>query len=262
MSFRLTHVHTFSLRHTGDCSLIGYSPGADRLYLEESYGADGWLAQSAYALDGTLSASVDEDFGRVRTLTPLPVPADLVRPGRVWATMKLNFTGARQRGRRALERIDDLVRPLTLPDKIALVARLGLAILPPQLLGLAESYVLAEAALRPQLFVVCRRLRFAYVFPDTRTDSDGSPYDYDTHVVHTVHLIDLHDDAEPALTDLLAPFGGVTLRRPLDCLLHDHRLIVAEGGDGQQPGCVHIWQVDDLPPVTDPIERLKQRLYE
>ena len=142
----LEHLTTLQLQHNGDCSLIGVAPDLT-IYVEEVYGEEGWLAQLALTLEGTILATVDENYGAETELSPLALPVKLVEPQRGWHTMALNFTGARHLGLRGPERLDDLVRPFSIPEKIALIHVLELDILPPMLLGLAESYVLAESPL-------------------------------------------------------------------------------------------------------------------
>jgi hypothetical protein len=252
---------TLSLRHNGDCSLLGVTPTLT-IFVEEVYGEDGWLAQHAITLDGTFIASVDESFGTATELAPLSLPGNLVEPKRGWHTMALNFTGPRHRGLRGPERLDDLVRPFSIQEKIALVKQLELDVLPPLLLGLAESYVLAEAPIRtPNLFVVCRRLRLVYVLSEVKEDSAGERYDYDTTVLYVAHLFDRAAEQEPPLSDVGTGLTGIALYRPMDCLICKEHLFIADGGGNNRDSAVHVWRIQGVEPELSGEENLQRKLY-
>jgi hypothetical protein len=240
----LNYQTSIQLTHTGDCRFLGI--GSDMtLYVEEIYGEDDWLAQHVLTFTGTLHQTVDEDSGRAAGFTPLVLPDNLHRPARIHKTQALNFSGPRLRGQRALERIDDLVRPLTMPTRMQLIQQLKLDILPPLLLGVAESRVIAEALLLPpDTYLVCRRLRLAYGLPAPRLDSSNMPYDYDTvtlFVAHTYESTSGEIELPPEI--VFSGLPGVNLRRPLDCMVHEQHLLVADGGDDSHPGQIHIWKI-------------------
>lgn len=256
----LEHFKTLSLGHNGDCSLIGVAPDLTT-YVEEVYGEEGWLAQTAVALDGEILASVDEDFGQHTELTPLSLPDKLVEPQRGWHTMSLNFTGPRHFGLRGPERLDDLVRPFSLPEKIALVKVLDLNIEPVMLLGLAESYVLAESPINPpHQFVVCRRVRVAYSLPEEQEDSTGIPFDYTTLLLYVAHLFDRTAEQEPPLSDVMQGLAGVRLHRPMDCLITQDHLFLADGGSEERNSAVHVLRIHDEQRLTHE-EKLNRKLY-
>jgi hypothetical protein len=258
----LTHVLTVPLRHDGDCSIVGITPEGT-VYVEEIYGEDGWVALHKISSDGSIKASADEESGANIPLTPLAVPLDLSKPTRVWNTMSLNYAGARHRGLRGLERVDELARTLAIVEKLALIKHLNLDILPPQLLGLVESYVLAEAeVVHPHLFFVCRRARVAYVLPSERADVNGNPYDYDTQAFYGVHFYNRSSDDDPPMTDMLEGLPGVTLSRPMDCMIWGNRLYVADGGDPDiERIChLHVWTLD-LPETESPDDEWHRKLY-
>lgn len=258
------HLRTFALQHPSDPGLIGATPDG-QVFVEEIYGEDGWLAQGHYDPNGARIASIDEDHGRQPDVKPLPLPDDLIRPARVWHTMRLNFAGPRHQGNRELERVDTVVQPLSIGEKIAVAGHLGLAVPPPLLIGLAESYVLAETQIVPPgQFVVCRRLRYAYALDSAQMDASGTPIDYDSHVMYVVQSLDLDDDAEQPISNYLGHFAGVELHRPMDCLLVGDRLYVADGGDraAGRLAHIHVWQVQGIPPALDDVERINKRLYE
>jgi hypothetical protein len=239
----LRHITTLPLRHNGDCTLIGVAPNFN-IYVEEIYSEDGWMAQHVLNLDGQFIASVDEDSGAVTDIDPLPLPEDIARPHTGWHTMHLNFSGPRHRGLRGPERAPDMVRPLTMPEKMLLIDHFKLDILPPMIMGLAESYVLAEAPLtRPDLFIVCRRVRVAYQLMNEAVDQANQPYDYDTLVLYLTHPHHRGDD-EPPLSVALQGIEGANLSRPMDCLITDGHLFIAEGGHDDQLSSVHVWEID------------------
>ncbi|MCS7069999.1 MAG: hypothetical protein NZM00_00720, partial [Anaerolinea sp.] len=262
---RLEYLHerTFPLQHPSAPSLLGVTDCGD-IYIEEIYGEEGWLAQGQYSPDGTLLAGVDEDAGRRLDIQPLPLPDNLIRPARVWHTMRLNFAGPRYRGSRLLERIDELVQPLSAAEKIAISQHLKLPVPPPMLLGLAESYVLAEAQIVPPThFIVCRRLRFAYALGQTDPNRDRE-VDYDTAIAHIVQEIDLDDDADRPLSSYLGHFAAVALNQPMDCMVAGTKLFVADGGDPAtgRLAQIHIWHINGIPPVMNPLDRIHKRLYD
>lgn len=234
--------------------------GVDRdltIYVEEIYGDDGWLAQQAVRFDGTCVASIDENYGAVLQIAPLPLPDDLVTARRGWHAMSLNYSGPRHRGLRGPERLNDLVRPFSIPEKLLLAERLALDIAPSMLLGLAESFVLAEAQFEfSDLFVVCRRVRIAYALAEERLDANKMPYDYDTIVRYSAHFFDPTDDGDISLADALSPFNGVELYRPMDCLIHAGHLIIADGGGTERRSAIHIWRIDEEPSSQTEVDRI------
>ncbi len=239
---KLQHVTSLSLAHSGDCSLLGVASDLT-IYVEEVYGEDGWMAQRALQLAGATVAAVDENDGKATAVQPLSLPDDLARPKTGWHTMALNFSGARHRGIRSLEHVTDVAQPLSIEDKMVLNGRLKVP--SPLILGLAESYVLAEAELTPpHLFLVCRRLRVVYALETEQTDEQNQPYDYDSHVLYVAHVYDRSQDVKPTLRESLAGLAGVELCRPMDCLIaHDH-VFVADGGEGEQVSRVHVWKIE------------------
>ncbi|MDX1995339.1 MAG: hypothetical protein SF029_23345 [bacterium] len=238
------------LKHREDCSLLGVTPDY-RIYVEEVYTPDAWVAQHCVTLDGQFVESIDEEYGEKAVSGPLEVPQDAIRPIRGWRTNSLNFAGPRQRGLRELERVQDVVKPIPVQAKIALSQQPGVEIAPMQLLGVAESYVLAEIELaRPNLYIVCRRMRLAYALPQVETDERGAPYDYDTRVIYLAHFHQQNHDDEHLLTNGLESLPGVTLHRPMDCLLCGDFVFVADGSNGDQVSHIHVWNVK-WPAATD-----------
>jgi hypothetical protein len=256
----LAYKTTIDLAHPGECSLLGFTPDGT-IFVEETYGEDGWVAQHALTLDGAVVTSVDE-LGGEREIAPLTMPPDAIKPATAWSSMALNFGGGRHRGLRAPERIADLVQPLTLADKMAVIARLKLDLVPPSLLGVAESYALAEARLQPpSLFLVCRRIRLAYALPAAQIDPDGLPYDYDTLILHVAHLYDQTWDETPSLPALLDTFDGARLHRPMDCLMAGDTLLIADGGADERLSAVHVWQIERNAPPMGVEDQLWKKTY-
>ena len=113
-------VTTIELAHAGDCALLG----VDRegyVYVEELYGEHDWLAQHKISTSAGLLESVDEQCGTAPAPAPLPLPALLASPSKVQLFDHLNYTGARWRGRMVDERIVDLLRDLSVAEKVALL---------------------------------------------------------------------------------------------------------------------------------------------
>lgn len=256
-SLPVSHVTTLPLQHEGDCSLIGVTP--DRvIYAEEVYGDDGWVAQHALDFDGTFVESVDERDG-VGDLQPLPLPPAIVKPKTGWQTMTLNFAGPRHRGMRESDRTVDMVQTLGIEEKMILVQRLNPDILPPLLLGITDSYVLAETQIvRPALYFVCRRLRLAVALPEPQLDDEGQPYDYDTRVIYLAHFYNCTEELR--FRDCLADLTDVPLYRPMDCLLLGDQLFIADGGDAGRLSAIHVWQIE-LPEILSDEEKLRRKIY-
>ncbi len=226
------------LAHHGDCALLGVTPALE-IYAEEIYGDDGWMAQRALRLDGTVIAQMDEQAGQA----PLSLPPHLARPAAPYHTLALNFSGPRWRGLCATDRINETVYPLPLAARLALIQRLGLALPPLLLLGLAESRVLAETALTPADWLVCRRVRLAYRLSQPRHDDGGLPYDYDTLTLHLIHTWTPDSASDELLPDsAFAVLPGAALRRPLDCLAAHGHLLVADGGAPGHSAAVYVWR--------------------
>ncbi len=235
----IAYQNSITLAHDGDCSILGITPQMT-LFVEEIYGEADWLAQHHLTLDGHITKSVDDHAGENTKFSPLKLPPDLIAPAPITTSAALNFSGPRQRGLREPERIQEMVRPLTVATRIQIVEQLDLEMQPSQLLGIAESTVIAEALLPPVL--VCRRLRLAYALTTQQLDSNDQPYDYDTLVLYVAHLYENDDFELPAAT-VFAGLPGVTLRRPMDCLVYNGYLLVADGAIAQRRCQIHVWQI-------------------
>lgn len=243
------------LPHDGDASLLALS--GNRLWAEEMYG-DQWLAQHELDLDQGIVASADEDEGRRTDLKPLTIPDGAVAPRRAWATMRLNFAGARHRGLREEDRLAEVLHAIPVADKFALADWLQVA--SPAVLGIAESYVLAECPLAaPDDWLLCRRLRIAVAIP-RQIDADGLPFDYEARTIFMLQRWTVGGD-DPPLESALAGLDGVALHRPMDCLRDGERLLVAEGGAPGQPAAISLIQMAGLPAPRDRDAELLKKLY-
>jgi hypothetical protein len=235
---------TLSLKYAGDCSLLGIGPDLT-VYVEESHGDDDQLAQHQITLDGQFIGSVDEVDRPSIPFRPLQLPLSVARPAPIQRTQQFNFAIGRYRGLREPERIADLVRPLDMATRFYLAEKSGLGLIPPQILGLAESRVLAETPLGSgETWCVCQRLRIAYSLLQPRRDAQALWYDYDTLTIYLARLYMPGDDLLDLSADALRPsWPGVTVLRPLDCLATQAHLFIAEGGSGSMPSRVHIWRI-------------------
>lgn len=252
----LSYLTSFDLKYREDCNFIGITPEM-LILVEEIYSEDSWIAQHAIQLDGTYTASIDEDYGKNKALSPLPDKAIITRPQPGWHCMNLNFAGSRHRGLRVPERIADTVQPLSIIAKMKLIEKLELDIAPPMLLGIAESYVISEAQLiRPNLYLLCRRFRIAYALPEEKFDAENNPYDYDTLVIYVAHTYDRESGMDSAFEDILTSLPGTTLNRPMDCLRYNDHLFIADGGSADKNSAIHIWKVE-----REPVENDKDNPY-
>jgi hypothetical protein len=259
------HRKSFPLLHAGECALLGVDHDFT-IYAEEIYDDVGYIAQTAIRFSGDKLAVVDEQDDV--SIVPLKVPETCIHSYSAWQTMMMNFAGARHRGLREADRVAELVQPLTIADKLALAKHIGNGIQLHQILGIAESYVLAEVRLAPTLYFVCRRLRIAYALPQLVEDEAGLGYDYDTQSIYLAHGLDLHDQTEPTLESLLTGLPEVKLFRPMDCILCRDHLFIADGGSMQTPdqperlSHIHVWQVEGLPPSSYDESTWSQKLYD
>jgi hypothetical protein len=256
-----TFRHRFPLLHCGEAALLGRDAGG-LLYTEEYIGDEGLLARACWTPDGTLFGKFDESDPDTDA-QPVIMPESLAAPSRGWNTTKLNFAGARLRGLRETDRIAETTLPLGAADKMLLAGILPGVTSPMHLIGVAESYVISEAALTRTLYLVCRRLRIAVALPSARHDPDGMPYDYEAVALHVVHLADMRDDRPIPAVDWFSLLPEPAPRRPTDCLLSRRRreLVVLESGCDDQPAQLYLYQVDDLPPLASQEESLFDRLY-
>ena len=250
-----TQRYHVSFHHEGDVALLAASDAG--IWAEEVYG-DGWMAQHRLDEDGAIVESVDEDEGRRADLRPLTIPSTAVHPRRAWASMHLNIAGARHRGLREADRLMDVVHSLPIADKLAVAAHL--AIEPFAVLGIAESYVLAECALTaPNDLMICRRLRIAVAVP-AQVGADGLPFDYDTRELYLLQRWRLSDEAPPLAYDLNG-LPGVPMVRPMDLLRCGDILFVGEGGAPGRASAVRALRIGGLPPPEDSEAALLRKLY-
>lgn len=248
----LTYVTSLELKYREDCSILGITPDL-KVYVEEIYSDDAWIAQQALSIDGEVLAIVDEDYGKNTRVKPLSMDDIVATPKPGWHCMSLNYAGPRRRGLRGPERIDDTVLSLPITTKMKLAKKLGLNFPAPMILGIAESYVISEIELkRPNLYLVCRRIRIAYTLNEQKTDDDGQPYDYDTTVFYVAHVYDHHDVNDLTLDDAMTGLKGVTLNRPMDCVLYNEHIFIADGGSDEQKSAVHVWMIDLASLEDDP----------
>jgi len=226
---KFKHLFTVSLDSADDIALLGVLPSGAiyaETFAEEGEEEDENVIRWRITADGQSTERFPEAHADFATLPP-----DLIEPSRVPQSHPWNFTGARQRGLREADRINALVRPLTIMQKMPLIAHLGLSIAPMQLLGVAESRLLAQVVFPTGDGILCRLLRFAYALPSVAQDADGLPYDYDTLPLYLIHAYDPQAEELPPIEECLGDFAGINMSRPMDCVYHNGRLVVADAGD-------------------------------
>jgi hypothetical protein len=236
----LEYNKSLTLSHHGDCSFIGVSLNFE-LYVEEVFGEEDEVARYSFSLNSGIETEI-----KVREI--YTTPASMTRPLESPHTKALNFSIGRYRGMREDERIADLVHPLTIQEKMALVKFLPIPVMPPLLFGIAESTVLAEASFAPpNIFLVCRRVRLAYGLTPPRLDNSHQKYDYDTAMLYFVQLYDPRKEEERPLHEIIASgqllLSDVVLHKPMDCLIYEDKLFIADGGDETRASAIHIWTI-------------------
>lgn len=239
------HLATHNLLYDGDCRLLGITADGF-IYAEELYGDDDWLAQHRLSLEAGIIESVDEAWGNNQKMDILALPENLIRPYPVNPSHPLNYSGARLRGIRSEERIDDLVQALDIKEKIEVIDYMEWDIDPMQLLGIAESVVLAQTApIQETSFIVCRRLRLIYTLPQLLLADDGD-YDYDALSLYLLHEYNPQDKESPSLLDCLDSLDDTLLLRPMDCLYHQSRIYIADGGEDEDVSAIHIFELESV----------------
>lgn len=232
----LQHLATHHLQLRQGVILLGLAHDGT-LWLDEMR-HDDTLIRHGVLPDGRLH-SVDE-----QTRQPLPnLPANMQTPITSPDQHPLNRASVRQRGLREADRVGDWVRPMPVMQKMALIQVLALDVSPMQVLGLGESRVLSLAQLSPTEQLVCRRVALMLALPQAQLAQDGQPYDYTTHSIHMAHRYQPNAEDEVPLDRLLGALAGVRLRQPVDCLVANNHLYIADDGNGETCNALHIWQI-------------------
>jgi hypothetical protein len=94
---------------------------------------------------------------------------------------------------------------------------------------------------------VCRRLRLAYLLPEELIDDHHNSYNYDTLVLYVAHTYDCELDYAPPLDEVFEGWGGVQLRRPMDCLIYEDYAFIANGGSESDLSSIHVWDIERPP---------------
>lgn len=214
--------NTYFLQHHGSYALLGVS--AEGKIYAEAFDDDEVTYFLAHA-------------GKLETLAQAP-EKPLIAPTASPQTEALNYRGARWRGLQAEDRIRETALPLTIPEKMQLVEDFNLKLMPPQMIGIAESHVISDVALIPDArYLVCRRLRIAYALMQPQQDEAGQPYDYDTMTFHVAQIYDAGDDLH--LGNTHNTLWGKRLTQPLDCVQNAGKLVLLDGSD------IHEWEGND-----------------
>jgi hypothetical protein len=237
------HSVTFPLLYESDCKLLGVT-AEGLIYAEELYGDDDWLAQHKISMSNGIIDSIDELAGENLDVIPFNLPKTTIMPSSKSCCESLNFRGARLQGIQINDHIADMVLPLSIEDKIELVDFMEWDISPMQIIGVAESVVLSHTRLPDEMLLVCRRVRIAYRLTEL-AEQGGIPYDYDSLDVYVLHEFDPEDDELPDLVDCLNDIEDVDLLRPMDCLYHDARLYVADGGEAGDVSAIHVFEIKE-----------------
>lgn len=234
----VTLCKTIPLAHISECAIAGlYADG--RIAVEEFY--DDWLARSLFSADGTLLMFSDEgahENDSAPDFDLAPFPAGLNPPPPIGRASVLSYEIGRWRGLRDDERIAEVLQTLSVAEKMALSPYK----IPGVIMGTAESYVLAEAVIRPNLSLVCRRLRIAYALATPAYDANGAPYDYDTFVLHLAQWFDPATDSAANCAPLDQPRPNVGAC-PMDAMYDGSRLYVVNGGDAERLSALHLYEV-------------------
>jgi hypothetical protein len=223
------HLCNISLHYKGDCALLGGDLATLDCFVEEYYEDE--VLYHHLADDGRIIASGEINIPEVLNAPHSP------------ASHLLNHSGGRYRGLREDDRVAEWVQSLTVMEKMPLIRHLNVPLSPMTLLGIAESRVLSEVRLTDKVTFVCRRVRLAYALPQPQVDDHDLPYDYDTLVLHIAHIYDVENDTAPSLTTAVQGIDGVILQRPLDCIVQEGKLIIADASDGVNVSRMVVYKV-------------------
>jgi hypothetical protein len=221
------HLCNISLNYKGDCALCGITD-AGVIYVEED-DDENWIRYR-----------IAPDY-KILQSGEIELPHHLIVPYSP-TDHPLNYNGIRYRGMREEDRVAAWAQPLPLIEKMSLLPLLNLNIAPMLLLGIVESHITSEAQLLDAVTLVCRRVRMAYGLAQPLIDATGLPYDYDTVTLHVAHIYDAETNTAPPLGEALQGLGGIKLQRPLDCVVHKDRLIVADASAGNQTNQLRIYE--------------------
>lgn len=235
------HVRSIPLFYDAWCGLLGVDAELN-IYAEEIY-EDTWAAQYKFSFTGELLQRLDEERGQNPGYTRLELPPGTVTPHSALAATALNFGGGRWHGNLEADRVRDLARPLTPADRQWLVAAgLQRVEMLPYIVGIVDSYVSSEAEVRPNQFVICRRLRLAYVsVPETHRPAPGSHIgdaeNYDSVELALLQQFDPADAERPLHESWLGPNTlGITPNWPVDVVTRDGYLFLADVALPLSPG--------------------------
>ena len=238
----VNHLCTIPLQYTGICHILAVTD--QQTIIVEEYYANHFVAQHHIEPPDRFIITTDEKHGQ-SCLVPIPTPAGSAVPPTTNPIPKLEHrTGAPQHGIRADDRIDSLVYPLTMSDKIRLAEQVPVPAPPPMLIGLSESRVLSNLTLPNDHRLICRHLRLAYALMTEKTLPSGQRINYNTVTIHRLQF--LPDDESFTPLTLTGLYTDEHLHRPTQCMRHGDRIYIADSG-GDQPNRVHIYHVQTNP---------------
>lgn len=247
MMVSFTHLRSIPLFYNEWCGLLGVDERLN-IYVEEIY-EDTWAAQYQFSFTGELIQRVDERRGQNDSYARLALPPDIRKPQPARAAAVLNYGGARWHGDLEADRLVDLAVPLSLEERRYLV-KMGLQSeeMLPYILGIIHSYVLSEAEVRPNQFVLCRRLRVAYRLRVPQIiGQNGTIENYDSVEFALAQHFDPTQPDRPLHASWLGPEAlGVRLNWPMDVIAYGDVLFLADSAYcSRGPSAVHIFRIQD-----------------
>lgn len=242
-----THLRSIPLFYNEWCGLLGVDERLN-IYVEEIY-EDTWAAQYQFSFTGELIQRVDERRGQDDSYVRLALPPDIRKPQPARAAAVLNYGGARWHGDLEADRVVDLAVPLS-PEERRYLVKMGLQSeeMLPYILGIIHSYVLSEAEVRPNQFVLCRRLRVAYRLSVPQvSDESGAVKNYDSVEFALAQYFDPARPDRPLHASWLGPEAlGVRLNWPMDVIAYGDVLFLADSAyRSRGPSAVHIFRIQD-----------------
>lgn len=223
---------TIPLDFDAPAEVLGIAPDGT-LYVEEFYD-DTWIRQHIIGPGLQRHDTRDEQSPGFR---PLNIPAELTRTSSTFPPLTFD-TGAFPQGNRVDSRVDDLVYPLDIAQKMALSERLGLQIPPPLLIGLLRSHIHSVTDFDETTIIICRRITVACALASPETALDGTLLTYTSASLQVLQHINRH--SPPDVTSLDGEIHAQGLTHPLQALYHQQRLYVVNQG---QPTSIRIFEM-------------------
>jgi hypothetical protein len=240
----LKHLFSTALDHGGLNYFRGLDEVSDCIYVEQIYGDEDWLAQYCLDASGQIVGRFDEADNTGKRSRLLDIPQRLAAPAPLSDREQVAIPLVRLQGDRAAERIDDLMYPLTMAEKLWLGTQSGVPA--PLILGIGGRELVAQARLpHSGEMVVCVKSWITQALTEARYDPLDGRCTYASIVVYSLHEFDA--DGEIHMDQGITALGGIDFKQPMDLLATADRLFMVDGNWAGGAGYVHGWRYAEEP---------------